>query len=50
MVVRENLKGCCVKEVLYINSRSEERCMEVDVVIFRGDMMLKLLSLLGVKR
>lgn len=47
---RENLKGRCVKEVLHTNSRSEERCMEADVVIFRGDTMLKPSSSLGVKR
>jgi len=47
---RENLKGRCVKEVLHTNSRSEQRCLEADVVIFRGDTMLKPSSSLGVKR
>ena len=38
---RENLLGRCVKEVLHTNGRNDDRCMEADVVVFRGDTMTK---------
>ena len=38
---RENLLGRCVKEVLHTNGRNDNRCMEADVVVFRGDTMIK---------
>ncbi|CEG00068.1 Glycosyl transferase, family 10 [Ostreococcus tauri] len=35
-----NLMGRCVKDVMHTNGRSDSRCMDADVVVFRGDSMV----------
>ena len=39
--LHENLRGRCVKEVTHSNSRSSKQCLQADVVVFRGDTMLR---------
>jgi len=36
-----NLMGRCVKQVLHTNGRSDAQCMNADVIVFRGDTMVK---------
>jgi len=44
---RDNLLGRCVKEVMHTNKITEGKCLEADVVVFRGDSMIKSLSKLS---
>jgi hypothetical protein len=44
---RDNLLGRCVKEVMHTNKMTEGKCLEADVVVFRGDSMIKSLAKLG---
>ena len=39
-----NLMGRCVKQVLHTNGRSDAQCMNADVIVFRGDTMVKAAS------
>ena len=39
--MHENLRGRCVKEVTHSNSRSAKECLQADVVVFRGDTVLR---------